>query len=188
MNSRIAFRVGAVILLLVIGLAGYLYGVSSRPEGTTTTIITTSQSITDQITDAFAKHMLLLSERNPSAIQSQYAESANVTWMGNSGGLAGVYNRTDILILMKVSFIGRTSSFSIGDVAHKIDSPSPAYTVVHSNFTFYGRNYNFGLHIGYGSSFNGTVSARDLFVYSASNHIWVISNETWNFTSFSIQN
>ena len=185
-----------VILLLVGALAGYLYGVDSAPRATTTELstvtISTPASAYDQVADSFANHMLFLSERNATAIASQYAGNATVTWNGagnnDVGGLAGLYNATEILLLMRVSFIGKAGSFTIGNVTRIIGVVSADSATVNSSFSFFGQDYFFGIPGGYGTAFNGTVSARDSCVYSAPNSAWMISNETWSFTSFNIQN
>jgi hypothetical protein len=194
-----AFAVGGAVLLLLGGLAGYLYGVDSTPTKTITTVSTTEATLTttstsvstsliaydQQVTDSFAKHMLLLSERNATAIVSQYEENATVTWMGQTNGLGGFYNGTKVIfILMNVSFIGRGGSISIGNAAHRIMEMPGDSAMLNSSFAIHVRDYGVGLQGRFVTTFNATISAQDLFVYSASNHAWLISQETWNFTNF----
>jgi hypothetical protein len=183
LNPRTIIAV-AVVLLLAGTLAGYLYGVSSIPKTTTTT---TARA---EVADSFAKHMLLLSERNATNIVSQYEGDANLTWVGraqNVGGLGGVYNKTDILILMNFSFIGRAGSFGIGNLSHKVAQTSKDSATVQSGFEFFGSDYTFGPYFNSARCFNGTVSAQTNFAYSGPTNAWLISRELWNFTSLNLQ-
>ena len=134
--------------------------------------------------------MLLLSERNATNIVSQYGGDANLTWVGraqNAGGLQGVYNKTDILILMNVSFIGRACSFGIGNLSHKVAQTSKDSAAVQSSFEFFGSDYTFGPYPNFTRCFNGTVSVQTTFAYSAPTNAWLISRELWNFTSLNLQ-
>jgi len=186
MNSRAVLLGVGVVLLLVGALAGYLYGVDSTPAKTTTATSTTTVSASldayDQVANSFADHMLFISSRNASAIVSQYEANATVTWSGknNAGGLAGFYNGTKVIfILMNNSFIGRGSSFAIGNVTHSIVDVSDDSAMVNSSFALLGQS-----GVASMGNFNGTVSAQDFYVYSAANGGWLISQETWNFLSF----
>src|SRR4029077_5880993 len=193
MNPRTTLIASGVILLLVGGLAGYLYGVDSTPRATTTEVCTvtvsTSASAYDQVADSFANHMLLLSERNATALADLYARNATLIWAGarGVGGLAGLYNGTNILLLMRASFISKAGLFTIGNVTRTITVISAGSVAVNSAFNVFGRDYNFAFPRGSWTSFNGTVSAHDSYVYSAPNNAWLISNETWSFTSFNFQ-
>jgi hypothetical protein len=196
MNSRMVVVTGGVILLLVGALAGYLYGVNSTPTKTTTAVTMTTATLTttftapstsldasEQVSNSFASHMLFLSERNAFATVGQYEENATVTWTGNPGGLQGFYSGTgEIFLLMNASFISRADSFSVGNVTHTLVDISADSAVVNSSFDISGQKYNFGFR--YASSFNGTVSAQDSYVYSSSQSAWMISSETWNFLNF----
>jgi hypothetical protein len=106
---------------------------------------------------------------------------ATVTWTGNIGGLQGFYNGTGVIfLLMNGSFIGRTGSFSVGNVTHTAVGVSADSAVVNSSFDISAQNYNLGFPYFY-SGFNCTVSAQDSDVYSVPQSAWLISTETWNF-------
>lgn len=140
--------------------------------------------------DSFARHILFLSERNATAIASQYAENATVTWTGamGAGGLAGLYNGTEIPPLIRGSFIGKEASFSIGNVTSTIAVTSVDSATVNSTFDVFGQgDYVVAIPSMLWSAFNATVSAHDSYVYSAPSDAWLISNETWIFTSFNTQ-
>jgi hypothetical protein len=185
----------AVAILMAVSLAaGYLYGVDSTPRATTT-LSTTTTSIQGaynqvQVVRSFANHMLYLSERNATAIASQYAENATVTWLGvmGAGGLGGVYNGTQIPVLLRASFICNDTSetsFTISDVNSFIAGYSSGSVTVYSTLDMAGQGFHVVAIPGLEwSAFNATVSAQDSFVYSASSGAWMISNETWIFTSF----
>jgi hypothetical protein len=198
MNSRVALLGGGAALLLVGAIAGYLYGVSSTPTKTTTapmetttltstfTAPSTSLDAYEQVSDSFASHMLLISERNPFAIVSQYQENATVKWTGNIGGLQGLYNGTGVIfLLMNDSFIGQAGLFSIGNATQAVLAVSADSAMVNSSFEISGQMYNFGYYPT--TSFNGTVSAQDFYKYSASQGAWLISRETWNFLDVAFQ-
>jgi hypothetical protein len=191
MKPRTALVASGVIVLLVGALAGYLYGVDSTPRATTTELstvtVSTSGSPYDQVADSFANHMLSLSKRNATEIASQYAEDATVTWVGaiDEYGLAGLYNRTEIPLLMRESFIGKGTSFTMGDLTLAITVISADSATVNSTFEIFGQ----GLYVAaipgpVYTAFNATVSAEDSYAYSTPNNAWQISNETWSFTSF----
>jgi hypothetical protein len=177
MSSRTVLLGGGVVLLLVGALAGYLYGVNSTP--TKTAAASTSLDAYDQVADSFANHMLFVSSRNASAMASQYESNASVIWTTIGLGYAGTYvGANNIFILMNNSFIGRGSSFSVGNVTHSVVNMTTHSAVVNSSFAFFGQRTDLG------GNFNGTVSAQDFYVYSAANGGWLISRETWNFLSF----
>ncbi|MDG6926756.1 MAG: hypothetical protein JRN09_09420 [Nitrososphaerota archaeon] len=195
MNPRTALAAVGAVALLVGGLAGYLYGIDSTPRETTTELstvtVSTSASAYDQVAESFADHMLFLSERNATAIASQYTGNGTVYWYGvlGVGGLAGFYNSTrNILTLMRESFIGNETSFAIGNVTRTIAVTSANSAVVNSTFDVCGQgDYIVAIPGSLWSAFNATVSARDSYVYSASENAWLISNETWDFTNFNTQ-
>jgi hypothetical protein len=200
MNPKMVLG-GGVVLLLAGALAGYLYGVDStvtrpttRVSTTTTTFTTTltatspSPDIHEQVANAFANHMLVISSRNAYAIVGQYEKNATVTWTGKASGLQGFYNGTKIIfILMNASFISRAGSLSIGNVTHTMVDISKDSAVVNSSFDIFGQNYYIGLPYGYLASFNYAVSAQDSYAYSSTLGAWLISTETWNFLSFNGQ-
>lgn len=189
MNPRTALVAVGVIALLVGGLAGYLYGAGSTPRETTTVMstvtVSTSASAYDQVAESFADHILFLSERNATAMGSQYAGNATVMWYGamNAGGLAGRYNGKEIPLIIHGSFIGRETSFAIGDVSRAIRVTSPTSATVDSTFSIFGQGVYPAPGLAW-TAFNATVSAQDSYMYSGTKGAWVISNETWNFTSF----
>jgi hypothetical protein len=207
MNSKMVLLSVGVVLLLAGALTGYLYGVNSAPAKTTTTVSITTTTLTstltstftstftapstsldayEQVSNSFASHMLFISERNPFAIVSQYEENATVTWTGAIDGLQGFYNGTGVIfLLMNASFIGRAGSFSVGNVTRSVVDMSADSAVVNSSFDISGQNY-FDFPYYY-PGFNGTVSAQDSYVYSASQSAWLISTETWNFFNFTVQ-
>jgi hypothetical protein len=198
MDSRAVLLSACVFLLLAGAAVGYLYGVNSTPTKTTAVSITTttvtstltapstSLDAYEQVSNSFASHMLLISERNPFAIVSQYEENATVTWTGNIGGLQGFYNGTGVIfLLINASFIGQAGSFSIGNVTNAVVVVSADSAVVNSSFEISGLMYNFGYYPT--TSFNGTVSAQDFYTHSVSQSAWLISTETWNFLNVKFQ-
>jgi hypothetical protein len=197
MNSKKVLVASGLVLLLVGGLAGYLDGVNSTAPNTTTmstktvtltttTSVSTSLDAYAQLATSFTNHVFFLSSRNVSAIVSQYEDNATVTWIGRAHGIRGLFNGTkSIFLLMNVSFIGHGTAFALGDVTRNIVDIKAKSAAVNSSFAVFGQNgFEGSAAIG---DFNGTVSAQDSYVYSVADGVWLISQETWNFTSFSSQ-
>jgi len=124
--------------------------------------------------------MLLLGSRNVSAIISQYEGNTTVIWTGQVSGLAGTYVGANSTSVLLGNLIGRASSLTVANVTQAIVATSEDLATVNSTFDFHGRSTLYG-------NFSGSVSAQDLFVYSAANGGWLISQETWDFISFNYQ-
>jgi hypothetical protein len=193
MRREVLGAVMAILVAISLG-GGYLYGLDSRPGATTTELSTTTvptpAGANEAIASSFANHILFLSARNSTAIASQYAENATVTWAGvqGAGGFEGIYNRTEIPVLMNESFIGGETSFTISNVNRFISVASGDSAEVYSTFAISGQgDFLVAIPGLEWSAFNATVSAHDSYVYSAPNSTSMISNETWIFTSFNTQ-
>ena len=105
-----------------------------------------------------------------------------IVWTGEALGLAGIYNGTsNIGLLFNASFFGpRSTALAVGNVTQTILAASDDSAVVNSSFTFLGSSSLEG-------NFSGSVSALDYYTYSAASGSWLISQETWNFLSYSVQ-
>ena len=181
----------AAALVLVAAIAILLshlesISTSSPVSGTSVTSTTSSSStmttkqVTETIGSSFESHMLSLASRNVSAIISHYEGNTSIIWTGVASGLAGTYigaNNTSILLN---NLIGRANSFAVGNLTRTVVATSDDSATVNSTFDFLGRSTLYG-------NFSGSISAQDLFVYSAASGAWLISHEVWNFLSFNYQ-
>jgi len=150
----------------------------------TTTVTPTQQAADIMVGDGFAQHLLSFSSGNVSAVVSQYEGNATVTWMGHGEEfcfLAGLYaGSNDIRILFGV-FLGRVApALEIGNATWTVTPEANGSVVVNSTFDFAGHGPVYGVA-------NGTVSAQDTYVYSTTNGAWLVSQETWDFLTFSSQ-
>ena len=73
-----------------------------------------------------------------------------------------------------------TKSFTAENLTQSVAATSNTSVMVNSTFVMLEQSIAFG-HI------NGTVSAKDSYVYSAAGHAWLISRESWDFLSYDIQ-
>jgi len=174
----------AILVLLVLQTAG-----SGGLFGTMTETVTVP-SISDQVSGIYANHLSLFSSKNVSAIVSQYEDNATIQYEGvdNGMGLAGNYTGTAhihqlIFVLEGRSifyFIANESQPTIQVVTTSSGNPF-ASVVVNSTFGFGGESSVIG-------NFNGTISARTMFVRGGPNDTsWLISEETWNFLGYWVQ-
>jgi len=162
---------------------------------TKTSTVTATEKVVDQISASFANHMLLYVSRNVTAIVSQYEGNATLTWTGSAtnfartynggAGLAGTYNGTGSITTLLESFFGKFSTgtgvnFIIANVTRTIAVTANDSALVNSSFGFAGVPTINGDIIG-------TVSAQDSYAYSATSGAWLISRETWNFTTLSFE-
>lgn len=181
-DGSVLIGVGAALAILVLLVLQSLTG--SGLFGTRTETVTTTVTTTQQISDvrgAFAEHMLSLGSRNVSALVSQYAGDANVTWTGQASGLAGTYiGKVTIGVLLGQFFEAYANSFTIANVTQAMAVTSSDSAAVNSTFGFTGWGERWG-------NTSGTVSAQDYYSYSTTNDAWLISQETWTFLSFNVQ-
>lgn len=177
-----------IIVLLTLQVANSAGDLGIKPKTVTITHVETPTSSTELIVewvnDSFSQHMLLLGSGNVSAIVSQYAGNANVSWFGEVGPcFGGTYplagDNGNFSQLMNAFIVKYAHTLVIGKVARTIMSQSNGSVVVESAFGFATRGSSYGIN-------NGTVSAQDLYTYSATNGAWLISREAWDFTTFDV--
>jgi hypothetical protein len=187
MNSKAVLLGGAILLLLVGALAGYLYEVNSTPRTTATASTTTVSAISnayDQVVSTYVNQLLMLNSKNASAFASRYESNATVEWKGYAqgfeghGGLVGNYTGSkNITALLGVLVRGHVGNLLISNETQAIASDG-SYWVVNSTFDFAGNSSIVG-------SFEGAIAAQDVYVHIGNS--WLISRETWNFLNYNEQ-
>jgi hypothetical protein len=181
----------AMIVLLVLQsvTGGALFGTK-----TVTITATTTQQPEGVVSGLFAEHMLLLDSRNVSAIVGQYEGNATITWTSDgqcecnslNGNYTGIANITHLMnqLLFGTNANGSgfgMQSFMAENLTQKIAATSDVSVMVNSTFAIVEHSIAQG-------NINGTISAQNSYVYSASNRTWLISRESWNFLSYYVQN
>jgi hypothetical protein len=197
MNSKMVLLGVGVVLLLVGALAGYLYGVNSMPEQTTTvvtTITTTPISVStvstvpdayDQVASAYANQLLLLDTRNTSALVSGYESNATVEWKDNSGGCDGNYSGTGEIAMPLGALLANDSYFLVSNETQTIRTEGNQWAV-NSTFDFVGNSTaDKSIAYPYVGYFEGRIAAQDSYVRVGEK--WLIASETWNFLLFDSQ-
>jgi hypothetical protein len=182
MNSKMVLLSVGVVLLLVGALAGYLYGVNSTPAKTTTVTSTTTVSASldayEQVSDAYAYHLMQLSDRNMSAVVGEYESNATVEWTGVVAGMNGNYSgAANIGILLGGDFFGKLINSSLSNEYQSV-GVNGNVSEVNSTFNFQGYNAVEG-------NVNGTIVAQD--TYEHVGNLWLIAHEAWNFTRYYVQ-
>jgi hypothetical protein len=177
-----------IIVLLTLQVANSAGDLDIEPKTVTITQVETPTSSAELIVDwvnySFSQHMLQLGSGNVSAIVSQYAGNANVTWFGEVGPcFGGMYplagDNGNFSQLMNAFIVKYAHALVMGNVARTIMPLPNGSVVVDSTFGFTTQGSSYGIN-------NGTVSAQDLFTYSATNGAWLISREAWDFTTFDV--
>lgn len=151
----------------------------TKTIGSTTTSIFTTINASEEVSLAFANHMMLIPSMNVSALVRGYEDNATMAWTGAIGFVGSDLNGANVAIAWNRLFQGPSDTdFLLGNETYHV-APVGSRYVVSSNFDFQASNYVLG-------KINGTVSGQDSYVNVGSR--WLISNEIWNFTSFYIQN
>jgi len=191
MNSKMVLLSVGVVLLLVGALAGYLFGVNSMPEQTTTAVTTTTTTLIslstvstvpdayDQVASTYANQLLLLDAMNISALMSGYEGNATVEWKGNSGGCDGNYSGTGDIARPLGAMLANDTYFLVSNETQMIKAEGN-YWVVNSAFHFVGNSTaDKSIASPYIGTFQGAIAAQDSYVHVGPR--WLITSETWNF-------
>jgi hypothetical protein len=167
---------GAALMLALLLVVQSFVGSGLLSTKTATLTVTTSDAY-EQVQNAYASHMTVLSTRNPSAVVSGYESNATVEWTGVVAGLTGNYSgAADIKILLG-SFIGKFLNFSLSNEYQSVGVKGNV-SVINSTFNFQGYSSVVG-------QVNGTIAAQDVYEHVGSS--WLIARETWNFAQFNEQ-
>jgi hypothetical protein len=193
-RGGILIGTGAGLTLIVLLVLQSFTGSGLFGTKTVTSTVTSIQQSAAVVSGLFAEHILLLESRNVSAIVSQYAGNATIAWTSEAqcecNSVNGNYTGTaNITRLMKQLLFGidpngfsfGTKSFMAENLTQSVAATSNTLVTVNSTFVMLEQSIAEG-------EINGTVSAQDFYVYSATGHTWLISRESWDFLSFDIQN
>jgi hypothetical protein len=192
MNSKMVLLSVGVVFLLVGALAGYLYGVNSMPERTTTAVTTTTTTLIsvstvstvpdayDQVASTYANRLLLLDAMNTSALVSGYETNATVEWKGDSGGCDS--NWTGDIARPLGALLANDTNFLVSNETQTIKAEGNHW-IVNSTFDFVGNSTaDKSFALPYVGTFEGAIAAQDSYVHVGAT--WLITSETWNFIRF----
>jgi len=176
-KAGILFASGAALMLVFLLLLQSLLG--GALPGTKTVTVTVTTSATDQeVADAYANHLALLSiPRTQSVPARGYESNATVEWTGAIAGLTGNYSGSANISILLGSFFGKFVNFSLSSENQSIRVRAGTFVV---NSTLVLQAYSSIL-----GKVNGTIAAQDVYEHIGSS--WLISRETWNFTQFNQQ-
>jgi hypothetical protein len=193
-RDGILIGTGAALMLIVLLVLQSFTGSGVFGAKTATTTFTSTQEATGLVSGLYAEHILLLDSRNISAIVDEYEGNATIVRASEAqcecNSLDGTYTGTaNITQLMKQLLFGvdangfsfGTKSFVAENLTESAAAAPDGSVTVNSTFGFLEQSIAAG-------KINGTVSAGDSYTYSAASHSWLISRETWDFLSYSVQN
>jgi hypothetical protein len=169
---------GAAIMLIVLLVLQSLIG-SGLFSTRTVTVTATNSDAYEQVSEAYANHLMELKARNINGLPGEYETNATVEWKGVAPELNGNYSGAADVKILWGSFIGKfNSNFSLSNEYQSIGEVKGSNAwMVNSTFNFHGYDVAIG-------DVNGTVVAQDF--YAQASDTWLIAREIWNFTQFNM--
>jgi hypothetical protein len=193
-RDGILISTGAAFMVIVLLVLQSFAGSGLFGTKTVTTTVISTQGATGLVSGLYAEHILLLDSRNVSAIVNQYEDNATIVWTSEAqcecNSLDGTYTgAANITLLMKQLLFGTdangfsfgTKSFVAENLTESVAVASNGSVTVDSTFGIMEQSIASG-------KINGTASAGDSYTYSTASGAWLISRETWDFLSYSVQN
>jgi len=167
---------GAAVMLIIILLLQSFIGLGLFGTRTVSVTVTTSDPY-EQVSDAYASHLMHLNARNINALASEYQSNATAEWIGPVQVGVGNYSGAREILMNLASFVGKfNSNFSLSNEYQSIGKIKGSDSwMVNSTFDIQGTDAAVG-------NVDGTVNAQDSYVHV--NATWLIAWENWNFTRF----
>jgi hypothetical protein len=176
-RDGILIGAGAGLTLIVLLVLQSFIGSGLFSTRTVTVTVTDSDAY-EQVSDAYAYHLMVLNARNINAVPGEYESNATVEWTGVNPGLNGNYSGAGNIKILWGSFIGKLTNFSLSNEYQSLGEVNGSNAwMVNSTFNFNGYDVVVG-------NINGTVVAQDLYAHV--NGTWLIAREIWNFTQFNM--
>jgi hypothetical protein len=177
---RAVSKVVPVVLIVVVIVAalGIYFSLFYNKGGkTTTTPPSPSSGNLNLVPVLFQEHIANISARNIQGIMQQYSSNSLVIWEGNAQGLGGTYSGYGNINLLYDKAIGSASTFNMKILSYSQRNISSSEAEVNSSVSMTGKSTYLG-------NMSATISIAAVYEYTSSG--WQISNETWNFLSFSV--
>jgi hypothetical protein len=132
------------------------------------------------VLNVWLAHIAHLDSLNTTAAVQDYASNATMIWSGTTQGFGGTYNGAANIGLTLRTFLNNASNFQITvESFNATRPPSPNGTAaIEATLEFSGSDHILG-------NFNGGIVTTYLYIYQ--NGRWLISQEDWNFTSFTTE-
>jgi hypothetical protein len=180
MNPKTALLTGGLVLLLAGAFGGYLYGANVISTRTTTTASTVSivPDTYNQIASTYMNQLLLLQDKNTSALANRYEGNATIEWRGLTGGCSGNYTGTKDITQLLSGLRNNTDYLLVSNETQKMTTDGNHW-IVNSTFDLSGHGNGQKPFAGY---FGATIAAQDSYVHAGNS--WLIEREVWNFLRF----
>jgi hypothetical protein len=176
-RDGILIGAGAGLTLIVLLVLQSFIGSGLFSTRTVTVTVTNSDAY-EQVSDAYANHLMAFNARNINALPDEYESNATVEWIGVNPGLNGNYSGAGDIKILWGSFIGKLANFSLSNEYQSLGEVNGSNAwMVNSTFNFDGYDAVLG-------NVNGTVVAQDLYAHV--DGAWLIAKEIWNFTRFNM--
>ncbi len=167
---------GAAVMLIVLLVLQSFIGSGLFSTRTVTVTLTTSDAY-EQVSDAYANHLMQLNARNISALVSGYESNATVEWTGVVGGLTGDYSGSANIKILLGSLSGKFINFSLSNEYQSVG--------VKGNVSVVDSTFDFQAYSSIEGNVNDTIVAQDTYHHTGNS--WMIAHEVWNFTQFDVQ-
>ncbi len=134
-----------------------------------------------EVRSTFDSHVQSISNRDISSVMQQYQTNSLLVWEGynNAQGLGGTYTGSGNIQLLYDKALGSAQVFNLNILSYHQQNISTSLATVNATLGMSGQSTFLG-------NISGTVSVQVNYIPSGSS--WVISNETWNFITFSVTN
>lgn len=179
MNARTAL-LGLFVALTIVLASTTLYESTSKTTMTSTSTQTETSTTTLQppVMPSVYEWAYYVQSRDADSLASMYAPLANVTWTGDTSGLSplgGTYEGRGHIEILYGSWLGKDSSLSANITNFSQETTSPSVEDVTFSLTMAGNSSVLG-------AFGLVANLTQAWNYEGGQ--WQISNEIWNFTTY----
>ncbi len=156
---------------------------ASSCTSTSTTVervlpVSSEAQLLSVVNATFSDHLLHFTLRDTFDVTNDFENGAQMVWAGNTEGFGGNYTGLRSINEVYEGFLEPTTALSVINESWTLAPIGSESVVVYSTLDFEGHNNIWG-------SFDAQILGRDYYV--AANG-WQISQESWNFTRFAVQN
>jgi len=168
-----------IVVVVIVAAVGIYFGLFYGKGVTTTTTPPppSSGGNLNQVPVLFREHIANISAQNIQGIMQQYGTNSLVIWKGNTQGLGGTYSGYGNINILYDKAIGSASSFNMKILSYSQRNISSSEAEVNSSVSMTGKSTYLG-------NMSATINITAVYDYTSSG--WQISNETWNFLTFTV--
>ncbi|MDA4132332.1 MAG: hypothetical protein OK454_04305 [Thaumarchaeota archaeon] len=136
-----------------------------------------SSASESQVRTSFLEHTSNFQAENVTLLAKDYESSATLSWVGTTRGLGGTFNTTTTIEKFYSNFFIKITSVSLKNVTFTVQSSGNTASINGSMIIL-------GSTPG-GQSINGAIVAQADYTHVDGQ--WLISSETWSFTTLYIE-